>query len=93
MPTVFNFDEHRLGSCRNLCAVASVAWPTVHGHSWVQHPGRGRLPGHMVAVGTILLQIVVLSWLRPLFLFVLVRFVGVFGFGSPSDLFSGSCAL
>ena len=33
------------------------AWPTVHCHSWVLHPGRSHLPGHMIVVRIIFRQI------------------------------------
>ena len=75
-----------LASCTIDADRVGRAWSMAHGHSWVQHPGRSRLPGHKVAVGTIFLQIAAFIMAPPLFLFV-------FGFSSPGDLVSVSCAL
>ena len=37
--------RERLPTCLMLRGSVSVAWPMVHGHSQVQRPGRGGLPG------------------------------------------------
>ena len=45
--------QERPPTCTIYSGGLGRACPTVHGHSHVRHPGRSRLPGHMVTVGTI----------------------------------------
>ena len=42
----------------------SRAWPTVHGHSWVVHPGRSCLPGHNMSSMMVAMMV---AWRRILF--------------------------
>ncbi len=51
MPSAPEITEGRPPTSRILRGGVPGARPTVHGHATVPHPGRSRLPGHMVVVG------------------------------------------
>ena len=51
-------------TCRTHADSVHVAWPTVHGHSWVVHPGRSCLPGHNMSS---MMVAMVVAWRRLLF--------------------------
>ena len=69
--------EH-LTTSRMVLDSAPGAWPTLHGHSQVRHPGRSRLPGQKVIVGTSFRQISMCIMASPPFLFFFFAFCQAF---------------
>ena len=74
MPIVELLIGEHLPTTRMLLGSVPGAWPTLHGQSQVQHPGRNSLPGQKVVVGTRFRQISVCIMASPPFLFLFEAF-------------------